>query len=90
MKLEMSALGQKQTFAVQKRMSALPPKADIRVLWTKGGHRLGLWVRQLIASQELIYREPFTAHVYQIQSPLGPRVHWPQSTPRLHSLPPPI
>jgi hypothetical protein len=26
----MSALGQKQTFAVQKGMSALPPKADIR------------------------------------------------------------
>jgi hypothetical protein len=26
----MSALGQKQTFAVQKDMSALPPKADIR------------------------------------------------------------
>jgi hypothetical protein len=26
----MSALGQKQTFAMQKRMSALPPKADIR------------------------------------------------------------
>jgi hypothetical protein len=26
----MSALGQKQTFAVQKRMSALPPIADIR------------------------------------------------------------
>jgi hypothetical protein len=25
----MSALGQKQTFAVQKAMSALPPKADI-------------------------------------------------------------
>ena len=25
----MSALGQKQTFAVQKRMSALPPKADM-------------------------------------------------------------
>ena len=25
----MSALGQKQTFAVQKDMSALPPKADI-------------------------------------------------------------
>jgi hypothetical protein len=25
----MSALGQKQTFAVQNRMSALPPKADI-------------------------------------------------------------
>ena len=25
----MSALGQKQTFAVQKCMSALPPKADI-------------------------------------------------------------
>ena len=32
----MSALGQKQTFAVQNGMSALPPKADIRVksrLW---------------------------------------------------------
>jgi hypothetical protein len=26
----MSVLGQKQTFAVQKGMSALPPKADIR------------------------------------------------------------
>ena len=26
----MSALGQKQTFAVQTSMSALPPKADIR------------------------------------------------------------
>jgi len=26
----MSALGQKQTFAPQKVMSALPPKADIR------------------------------------------------------------
>jgi hypothetical protein len=26
----MSALGQMQTFAVQKGMSALPPKADIR------------------------------------------------------------
>jgi len=25
----MSALGQKQTFAVQKGMSALPPKADM-------------------------------------------------------------
>ena len=25
----MSALGQKQTFAVQKAMSALPPKADM-------------------------------------------------------------
>ena len=27
--MKMSALGQKQTFAVQKGMSALPPKADI-------------------------------------------------------------
>ena len=27
----MSALGQKQTFAVQQSMSALPPKADIRL-----------------------------------------------------------
>ena len=26
----MSALGQKQTFAMQKGMSALPPKADMR------------------------------------------------------------
>ncbi len=26
---KMSALGQKQTFAVQKSMSALPPKADM-------------------------------------------------------------
>jgi hypothetical protein len=26
----MSALGQKRTYAVQKGMSALPPKADIR------------------------------------------------------------
>jgi hypothetical protein len=30
----MSALGQKQTFAVHQPMSALPPKADIRVLRT--------------------------------------------------------
>ena len=30
-KTAMSALGQKQTFAVQKGMSALPPKADIHV-----------------------------------------------------------
>ena len=28
----MSALGQKQTFAVQNVMSALPPKADIRLI----------------------------------------------------------
>jgi len=27
--MRMSALGQKQTYAVQNRMSALPPKADI-------------------------------------------------------------
>jgi hypothetical protein len=27
--LQMSALGQKQTFATQKGMSALPPKADM-------------------------------------------------------------
>ena len=30
LKNQISALGQKRTFAVQKRMSALPPKADIR------------------------------------------------------------
>jgi hypothetical protein len=30
----MSALGQKQTHAVQQRMSALPPKADIGGLGT--------------------------------------------------------
>ena len=29
----MSALGQKRTCAVQKRMSALPPKADMRILF---------------------------------------------------------
>jgi len=29
-KTGMSALGQKQTYAVQNGMSALPPKADIR------------------------------------------------------------
>ena len=29
----MSALGQKQTCAVQKGMSALPPKADIQCNW---------------------------------------------------------
>jgi hypothetical protein len=28
----MSALGHKQTFAAQKVMSALPPKADVRVV----------------------------------------------------------
>ena len=28
--IQMSALGQKQTFAAQNGMSALPPKADIR------------------------------------------------------------
>ena len=28
----MSALGQKQTYAVQEGMSALPPKADISAL----------------------------------------------------------
>ena len=41
----MSALGQKQTCAVQKRMSALPPKADMCgatsgcPLSAKSGHR---------------------------------------------------
>ena len=30
--LTMSALGQKQTFALQKVMSALPPEADISVV----------------------------------------------------------
>ena len=29
MRLMMSALGQKRTYAVQKGMSALPPKADM-------------------------------------------------------------
>jgi hypothetical protein len=33
--LGMSALGQKQTFAPQNVMSALPPKADIQRLWTR-------------------------------------------------------
>ena len=41
----MSALGQKQTFAPQKVMSALPPKADMCSatsrcpLWANSGHR---------------------------------------------------
>jgi len=34
----MSALGQKQTFAAQKAMSALPPKADIRLAVTEQVH----------------------------------------------------
>jgi hypothetical protein len=42
----MSALDQKQTFAPQKAMSALPPiataKADFRCpLWAKSGHHCG-------------------------------------------------
>jgi hypothetical protein len=32
----MSALGQNRTFAVQKTMSALPPKADIAPDWANG------------------------------------------------------
>jgi hypothetical protein len=41
----MYALGQKQTFATQKGMSALPPKADMCgatrcPLWGMSGHRL--------------------------------------------------
>jgi len=37
----MSALGQKQTFASQKAMSALPPKADIqRALEIMGAYDL--------------------------------------------------
>jgi hypothetical protein len=36
----MSALGQKQTFAVHQAMSALPPKADISVkAFAKGQNR---------------------------------------------------
>jgi hypothetical protein len=41
----MSALGQKQTYAVQKGMSALPPIADMCSatrdcpLWAKSGHQ---------------------------------------------------
>jgi hypothetical protein len=38
---DMSALGQKQTFASQKAMSALPPKADIqRALEIMGAYDL--------------------------------------------------
>jgi hypothetical protein len=36
--MRMSALGQKRTFAPQKTMSALPPKADIRS--TRAGGRI--------------------------------------------------
>ena len=35
--MSMSALGHKQTFAVQKGMSALPPKADIRSALNNAG-----------------------------------------------------
>jgi hypothetical protein len=34
----MSALGQKQTFAVQKVMSALPPKSGHSSAWCEPGH----------------------------------------------------
>ena len=42
----MSALGQKQTFAVQKGMSALPPKADIQQrakYRTSKSYSIALW-----------------------------------------------
>jgi hypothetical protein len=38
----MSALGQKQTFAVQKGMSALPPKATDFVPLLQGRDRIGI------------------------------------------------
>jgi len=42
----MSALGQKQTFALQKAMSALPPKADIGQSLGKSALILLFLVRQ--------------------------------------------
>ncbi len=38
----MSALGQKQTFAVQKGKSALPPKADVTMTGVNKAFRRGL------------------------------------------------
>jgi len=50
----MSALGQKRTFASQKGMSALPPKADIvsgSVMPAKGSLKL-----RCLASDKVCYR----------------------------------
>ena len=50
----MSALGQKQTFAVQKGMSALPPKADIPSCLKSGhGWASGLFAKRFGLRQEL-------------------------------------
>ena len=44
----MSALGQKQTFAVQNGMSALPPKADMGGPLDCGKKMLGVYLNQPI------------------------------------------
>ena len=47
----MSALGQKRTFAVQKGMSALPPKADIHRAGAQCAMGLGIWPGFTMARQ---------------------------------------
>ena len=47
----MSALGQKQTFAVQTGMSALPPKADIHRAGAQCAMGLGMWPSFTMARQ---------------------------------------
>ena len=55
----MSALGQKQTFAVHKRMSALPPIATAKANFRKGPC--------------LLYPQKRTCAVHQLRSALGIR-----------------
>jgi len=75
--IAMSALGQKQTFAVQNGMSALPPKADIcsALAQVRFGPKSGLMQRSkndrysitLVGAGELLFgkngliRDPITA-----------------------------
>ena len=48
-----SALGQKQTFAVQNRMSALPPKADITCPFRQLIRKSGLHPVQIPCSRRV-------------------------------------
>jgi len=59
----MSALGQKQTCAVQKSMSALPPKADMCIATTdvRFGPRAVGWVLVADADLELLVWSPFAS-----------------------------
>ena len=60
----MSALGQKQTFAVQKGMSALPPIADIQAIcWRRSGDYRSEYARDSYWSSiiGLLWRKPMRA-----------------------------